>query len=148
MWSAESVRDVDAPTHVVWQLYVHPATWPVWAHSTTAASSDGALAVGSRVLVRPHRGPTQRVRITTLEPERLLTSEIRLPGARMAFRYEIEPVATRCRVRHRVEMTGPLSGVYGLVMHRSNARKLTRETARLAEVAKAAADARAYTAPS
>jgi hypothetical protein len=106
-----------------------------WAADGTA---DGPLTVGATVTVRPTRGPIQHVRIVSLDPERRLVSQAALPGAEMTFHYEIEPLATGCRIQHRVAMQGPLSAVYGLFMRRSNERKLIGETIRLDEVLRAA----------
>lgn len=138
MWSVESSLEVEATAAEVWRLYADPGTWRRWAHSTAGATADGALAVGSTVAITPTRGPAQRVRIVALEPERRLVSELGLPGARMSFHYEIEPLATGCRVRHRVAMNGVLSAAYGLFMRRKNERKLGQETDRLREAIRAA----------
>ncbi|HEU0236888.1 MAG TPA: SRPBCC family protein [Candidatus Limnocylindrales bacterium] len=132
-WSVESTAEIEAPPADVWGWYADPGSWPEWAHSTAAAAIDGPLAVGAIVTVTPTRGPVQRVRIDAVEPERRLSTTLDLPGARMAFRYEIEPSATGCRVRHTVSMIGPLAVVYGLFMRRANARKLAAEIERLAD---------------
>lgn len=131
-WLVESTAEIEATPQDVWGRYADPASWPDWAHSTAAAAIDGPLAVGATVTVTPTRGPVQRVRIEAVEPERHLSTTLDLPGARMAFQYEIEPSAAGCRVRHTVSMTGPLAVVYGLFMRRANARKLAAETERLA----------------
>jgi len=133
MWSVESSRELAVAPDRAWSLYVDPLLWSRWAHSTAwAASDDRPLRVGSVVRVKPSRGPVQRVRVVRLEAGRRLTNELRVPGALMTFDYELEPVADGCRVRHRISMAGPLSGVYALVMRRRNATKLEGETARLA----------------
>lgn len=133
MWSVESTAEIEAAPSAVWRLYANPGTWREWAHSTVDATADGPLEVGAVVRITSSRGPRQRVRIVVLDPERQLVSELALPGARMTFQYEIEPLASGCRVRHRVAMVGPLASAYGWFMRRSNERKLAEETVRLAK---------------
>ena len=135
MWSVESSLELAAAPEQAWPLYVDPALWSRWAHSTAwAATDDRPLRVGSLIRVKPTRGPVQRVRVARLEAGRRLTTELRVPGARMTFDYELEPVAAGCRVLHRISMVGPLSNLYAIVMRNRNAGKLRGETARLAEV--------------
>jgi hypothetical protein len=140
MWSVESSLELAVAPEQAWPFYADPAMWSRWAHSTAwAATDDRPLRVRSLIRVKPTRGPVQRVRVARLEAERHLTTELRLPGARMTFDYELGPVAAGCRVRHRISMAGPLSSAYGFVLRTRNARKLREETARLGKVIAAAA---------
>lgn len=132
MWSIEAERDVDAPPSAIWDRYVDPATWPTWAHNTKRAAFDGPLALGMTGRVQPDRGPAQAVVVTSFEPGRILETEVRPPGARMTFSYAIAPTPGGGRVRHRIEMHGPLAQVYGLMIKSRNARELREELERLA----------------
>lgn len=134
MWQIESSREVAAPSEAVWRRYTEPATWPEWAHNTVAASFPRGVVQGSEGVVTPATGRTQRVRIVKLRAGRLLVGEIRLPGAAMRFRYEIEPAASGVRIRHQIRMAGPLSTLYGWLIRRRNERQLAEETGRLARL--------------
>ena len=141
MWSVESSRELAAAPERVWPLYADPLLWSRWAHSTaSAATDDRPLRVGSLIRVKPSRGPVQHIRVIRLEAGRRLTNELRVPGARMTFDYQLEPVAGGCRARHRISMAGPLSGAYALFMRKRNARKLEGEMDRLAGVVATARD--------
>jgi len=133
MWSVESIAEIEAAPSAVWRFYASPGTWREWAHSTADATADGPLEVGAVVRITSSRGPRQRVKIVTFDPERQLVSELALPGALMTFQYQIEPLASGCRVRHRIVMVGPLASAYGWFMRQNNERKLAEETFRLAK---------------
>ena len=137
MWSVESSRDVAATPTSIWRYYADPTTWPRWAHNTSSARFDGPIEAGVEGRVKPQDGPEQTVRIVEAQPERLLVGQIRLPGAVMGFRYEIEPTHDGARIRHQVSMDGLLSGVYRLIVRKRNERQLPEETARLAKLVEA-----------
>jgi uncharacterized protein YndB with AHSA1/START domain len=135
MWSVEHAMTVSATPRGVWALYSDPATWHRWAHSTTWASADDSpLRVGSSIRIRPSRGAAQQARVVDITEARQLITEISVPGARMTFEYRIEPIEGGVRIRHRIAMAGPLSGLYGLFMRDRNRTKLGQEIDRLAQL--------------
>ena len=134
-WAIESTRDIATTPATIWRYYTDPATWPRWAHNTAAARFEGQIEVGSEGRVEPKRGrQTIAVRVTVLEPEERLVSEARVPGAVVRFGCRIEPTPTGVRIRHEVGMSGPMAGVYGLMVKRWNARELPEEMERLADL--------------
>lgn len=134
MWSIEAEREIAAPPSSIWARYVDATTWSSWAHNTREATFPGRLELGARGRVRPERGPAQSVVITRFEPDQLLETEVRPPGARMTFGYAILPTPDGARVRHRIAMDGPMAPVYGRMIKSRNARQLDGELDRLARL--------------
>jgi hypothetical protein len=82
----------------------------VWGHNVRWAHSDGPLAEGGTVDIRPAYPVTYHGRVLRLVPDRLLRIEVRPIGMTTINVYELEPTDGGSRIRHAIEMSGPLSG--------------------------------------
>jgi polyketide cyclase/dehydrase/lipid transport protein len=93
----------------VFALYMDPSSWSVWGHNVRWARSQGALVEGGIVDIRPKYPVTYHCRVVRLVPGRLLKIEVRPIGMTIINVYEIEPASGGSRIRHALEMSGPLS---------------------------------------
>jgi uncharacterized protein YndB with AHSA1/START domain len=109
-WTIESVRDAAVTPADVFRLYRDPATWSQWGHNATWARADGPLVEGATVDVRAGYGKVYECDIRRLVPDRVLELEARPPLIRVIQTYEVEPAPGGSRVRHALEISGPLSG--------------------------------------
>jgi hypothetical protein len=110
-WTIESVRDADVSADEVFALYADPDTWSRWGHNATWAQADGPLEEGGVVRVRAGYGTVYRCLIRRWEPGRALELVVRPVGLSIVNVYQVRPVADRCRVRHALEISGPLAAL-------------------------------------
>ena len=109
-YTIEAIREAPVEPSAIFDLYMDPSTWSVWGHNVRWARSDGPLAEGGTVDIRPAYPVTYHCRIQRLVPDRLLRIEVRPVGMTIINVYEVEPTDGGSRIRHALEFTGPLSG--------------------------------------
>ena len=119
MFSLQHERDVRTSAETVWAWYEDTASAPSWDPLIGEIRCDGPLAVGVTGRNKPRRGPWAPFIYTEVTPGRSYTEVTKLPGARMAFWHTLQPRADVTVMTHGVTCTGPLSGVYGLLVRRS-----------------------------
>lgn len=109
-YTIEATREAAVDPAAVFALYMDPSTWSVWGHNVRWARAEGPLVEGGTVEIRPAYPVTYRARILRLVPESLLRIEVRPVGLTTINVYEVEATAGGSRIRHAIEMSGPLSG--------------------------------------
>ena len=135
-WTIESVRDAAVTPADVFRLYADPATWSQWGHNATWARADGPLVQGGTVDVRAGYGRVYECEIRRLVPGRVLVLEARPPLIRVIQTYEVGPAPGGVRIRHALEISGPLSGPMRLFrVDRVYQGWLEKEVGRLIELA-------------
>lgn len=120
--AAHADRSTAEPA-AVWELWSNPGRWPEWNEQVVSADLDGELRVGAEARVRFRRGGTVRSTVTALEPERLLVDEARFPGARLGHERRLDPGHSSVEIGHRLYVTGPLSGLWSLLLGRKRMRE-------------------------
>ena len=108
-WAIESVREAPLTPESVFGLYMDPSTWHRWGHNAKWARASGPLSEGATVDVRAGYGRTYACRILRLVDGRALVLEARPPFIKVIQTYEVEPISTGVRIRHVLEISGPLS---------------------------------------
>jgi hypothetical protein len=138
-WSIESILAADVAADDVFRRYADPASWRRWAHDTAAAAirGQGPLRAGAIVEVRAAWYPvTWNVRILELLEGVRLVTLVRPPGVEIVSTYEVLPAPHGARLRHRIQVSGPLASAYGL-LRGSYRAILDRETRALADLVRA-----------
>jgi len=127
MFEATHSERCTAPARAVWELWADVSQWPRWHERVERASvsrddadedDDAGLAVGATVKLKYRRGGTSRFVIARLEPEHLLLTEQRLPGARFGYEHRLDPGRHSVEVTHRVFLDGRLAGFWAAMMGR------------------------------
>lgn len=114
MWAIESVKQASVAPSDVFRLYADPATWSEWGHNAKWARAVGPLVEGGTVEVRAGYGRTYPCRIRRLVADHALELEVRPPMMTVIQIYEVEPVPEGARIRHSLEISGPLAGIMQL----------------------------------
>ena len=132
----ESVRDAAVAPTDVFRLYVDPSTWSEWGHNAKWARADGPLVEGGTVDVKAGYGKVYPCRIRRLVAGRALELEARPPFMTVIQTYEVEQTAEGARIRHALEISGPLAGLTRLVrLNRIYQGWLDKEVGKLIEMA-------------
>jgi hypothetical protein len=109
-WTIESAHDADVSPEAVFALYADPETWSRWGHNASWAQSDERLAEGGIVRVKAGYGTVYRCVVRRFEQGRALELVVRPAGLTIINVYEVAPSARGCRVRHALEISGPIAG--------------------------------------
>ncbi|MCU0648618.1 MAG: SRPBCC family protein [Gemmatimonadaceae bacterium] len=96
----------------VFALYADASSWARWDPDIESATRDGPFAPGTRGSIKPREGPTTKIVVTKVDPNRAFTAEARLPLCTMHFEHEVVPVGTETKITHRVRFTGPLAFLF------------------------------------
>jgi uncharacterized membrane protein len=137
--------EIDAPPAVVWDVFADVERWPTWTASVTSLRAvDGPLEVGKRFEIKQPRFPKLTWTVTTLDVGSSWAWRSRSVGNTTIATHWVEPIdgGARTLVRQRIEQTGPLGGLVGLLF-----RGLTKKYLELeAEGLKGTSEARAAAA--
>jgi len=140
-WMIESVHEAAVEPDAVFALYADPATWSSWGHSATWARSVGPLAEGGIVDVRASYRTVYHCRVRRLEPGRALEPVVRPALMTIINVYEVEPAGSGARIRHALEVSGPIGSLTRLAgLDRMYQRQLDQEVADVARIASGRAD--------
>ena len=140
-WTIEHIREADVEPRAVFALYADPATWSRWGHNATWARADGPLAEGGIVDVRAGYGTVYHCRIRRFEPGHALELVVRPALMTIINIYEVEAVGSGARIRHALEVSGPIASLTRLFgLDRMYQRKLDEEVADVARIAASPAD--------
>ncbi len=141
-WSIESVQDAMVAPSDVFRLYADPSTWSEWGHNAKWARAVGPLVEGGTVDVRAGYGKVYHCLIRRFVADRALELEARPPFMTVIQIYEVEPIPDGARVRHRLEVSGPLAGITRLIrLDRVYQGWLDKEVGKLIELAARTRDA-------
>jgi uncharacterized protein YndB with AHSA1/START domain len=112
----EVTTSIQAPPERVWAILSDVERWPSWTASVRQVELDGALEVGAVAKVRQPKLPPTAWTVTEVRPGRSFTWESKAPGSRAVGEHEITPTGDgACEVRLRLEQSGPLGSLVGLI---------------------------------
>jgi len=135
-WRIETVREGAVAPKDVFRLYTDPSTWSAWGHAVKWARSDGPLVEGGVVDVKADYGRVYHCRISQLVAGQALVLEVRPPLMMVTQTYVVEPTRGGSRIRHALEISGPLAGLTRLIgLPRAYQRRLDKEVGKLIDVA-------------
>jgi uncharacterized membrane protein len=89
----EDSVEIDAPAHLVWQVFSDVERWPEWTASVTdLVARDGTgLAIGKRFAIKQPGLSTLVWKFTEIEPDPSWTWVQRSPGVRVSARHWVIP---------------------------------------------------------
>lgn len=135
-WAVETVREAPVAPADVFELYADPSTWSAWGHAARWARIDGPFVEGAIVDVRADYGRTYHCLISRLVAGRALVLEVKPPLMTVIQTYVVEPSPVGSRIRHALEISGPLAGPTRLIgLRRAYQRRLDKEVARVIDKA-------------
>jgi uncharacterized protein YndB with AHSA1/START domain len=114
-WEASHSVITSAEPPAVWALWADPDRWPDWNEQLERVEGESPLELGAELKLKLKRGGKVAYKVVELEPERLLVTEMRLPGARLRHEHRIEGG----EITNVFRLSGALSGLYVVMMGRS-----------------------------
>jgi polyketide cyclase/dehydrase/lipid transport protein len=107
--------DIAAVPARVWEVMSDVERWHEWTPSIKSVRrlGRGALAVGSRALIRQPKFPPALWKVTAIEPGRSFTWISVAPGLRVIGHHAVAPAAAGSRATLSLELQGMFGGVFG-----------------------------------
>jgi len=111
--------------------------WPEWDDEILSVDCEGQPRAGSRFTLRLKDGSRAALTVEALEPPALFVDRAKLPLARMVSRHEFLPAEDgRTRLRHVIQISGPLAWLWDRLVARKIAAGLPRQAERMAAYAR------------
>lgn len=129
MFTEDSV-EIDAPPHLVWQVFSDVERWPDWTASVTSlVGRDGPdLAVGKRFAIKQPGMQKLVWRVTEIEPGSSWTWVQRSPGVLVTARHYVSAQpGGRTLVRQQLDQRGALGALVARLMVKKTRRFLELE---------------------
>lgn len=134
----EQETTIAAPASVVWSILSDVERWPEWTASMTSLRLlDGELRVGARVEVVQPKLPKAVWTVSRLDEGGRFDWTADSPGVSTFAYHAVEPTATGARAKLGFDQTGPLAGLFGLLLGKLSRSYVAMEMAGLKERAEA-----------
>ena len=112
----EDSISVNTTPQKVFLIYKDVANWPTWDPETVSASIDGDFMVGSTGKIKPGKEPETKITWVEVTPDKSFTVECKLPLCKMQFIHEMTAQNGQTLVVNKIELTGLLSSIFGLLI--------------------------------
>jgi hypothetical protein len=137
MWKFEHTETSAAPPAKIWREWADVAGWPRQNALLESAELKGPFAKGSRIGLRPKKGPASTIEIIEATENRSFVGRGSIPLGELRIEHEVrERSGGGAEFTHRIVLTGPLRGLFVRLFARQMADNLPammRTIARLAE---------------
>jgi hypothetical protein len=111
----DSIRINTTPQRV-FEIYKNVAQWPTWDPETISASIDGEFIVGATGKIKPEKEPETKITWIEVTRDKSFTVECKLPLCKMQFIHEMSAMNSQTLVVNKIELTGLLSSIFGLLI--------------------------------
>lgn len=100
----------------VWRLWTTPATWPSWDSGLRSAQLNSPFQPGAKGQLQPDSGPASTFEVMEAVQDQRTVVRVRIPLGWMYLRRSLTPAGDQYRLRHAVEMTGPMKFLLGWIV--------------------------------
>ncbi|MFT6641952.1 MAG: hypothetical protein ACI9US_002948 [Gammaproteobacteria bacterium] len=111
----DSIKIIASPAQV-FAVYKDVANWPTWDPETVAASINGDFVVGTTGKIKPGKEPETKITWVEVTRDKSFTVECKLPLCKMQFIHEMTAENDQTLVVNKIELTGLLSSIFGLLI--------------------------------
>jgi hypothetical protein len=111
----DSIKIIASPAQV-FAVYKDVSSWPTWDPETVSASIDGDFAVGTTGKIKPGKEPETKITWVEVTRDKSFTVECKLPLCKMQFIHEMTVENDQTLVVNKIELTGLLSSIFGLLI--------------------------------
>lgn len=138
MWVYEHTIEVmNITAEQIWATYQNVSAWPSWDSELQSASLLGNFEVGSKIIIKPKKGPKAKAVITECVPFEKFTDMAILPlKTELIFSHQIKKNSKNVKLTHRVSIDGPLTFIFKRLIGRSIVKHLPSAMEKLMQVSK------------
>ncbi len=112
-WERTAAATSTAAPERVWDVLLDGRRWALWNRGVDWMVLEGPLEPGTRLTLKPKRGPQTAFRIEAVVPQRLLSLVVRFgPVAALRFRWELAAAGTGTSIAGTIGIAGPLAGPF------------------------------------
>ena len=104
---------IQAPISLIFKQYQDVALWPSWDKDIKYATLDGDFTVGSKGILKPHKGPKSRFTLSEVTTNQSFTTRTKLPLCCITFEHSLKETDSGTHVTHYVIFSGLLSPIFG-----------------------------------
>jgi len=133
-WRHEYQSESFVKVQQLWPVLANVARWAEIDRNIDYIDVDGEPDVGTHFVLKPKGGPKLRFRIGDFRPPDLYSDICLLPLAEMKTVHSLH-AESPTRIVVNIEITGPLSWFWGLVVGRKHASGLPAQTKLFVEAA-------------
>lgn len=117
MWTVQVSGEARADRATVWAWYEAADLAPSWDPLVRRIETDGPIRVGAKGRNHPSSGPSAPFVYTEVTPLTSYTEVSSAPGASFAFTHVLTDLGPGLlSITHGAEVSGPLAGLYRLLM--------------------------------
>jgi len=122
---------MDAPAELIWELNTDVERWPARTPTvqSVARLDDGPFRVGSRARIKQPGQRSATWTVTRMLPGHEFSWQSKRRGLVLTGTHRVEPAGPETRNTLEIEVTGPLSRVFGLLFGVAIRRALRLENA-------------------
>ena len=131
---------IQAPTSLIFKQYQNVAHWSVWDKDIKYATLDGDFTVGSKGIIKPHKGPKSRFILSKVTANQSFTTKTKLPLCCITFKHSLKETASGTRVTHHVMFSGLLSPIFGKLVGKDIQKGLPKALTGLKSVCESRAE--------
>jgi hypothetical protein len=130
MWTHRYEEVTDLSPDCLWPVLADVARWPEIDAGIDWLRIDTPPAPGVAFVLKPKGGPRLSFTIGDFAPPERYSDICRMPLAQMTTRHSLVPHQGGTLIRVEIIITGPLAGLWGLIVGRKHAAGLSAQTAR------------------
>lgn len=138
MWQHCFETRTDLAPAAIWPILADVSRWGELDSGIDRISIEEAPGPGVRFMLKPNGGPSLHFEIGDFEPPSTYSDICRMPLAKMMTRHELLDDSGQTIVRVTIQITGPLSALWGLIVGRKHAAGLPAQTDRILAAARSA----------
>ena len=116
MWKISERIEIKSKPNIIWKYWTDVENWKQWDPDIEYSKLEGGFNEGSKGKLKPKSGPKAIFEITEVITNKQFKNKSLLPLTKLEFNHEIEESTDGVIVRHSIQMTGLLSGIFSKLM--------------------------------
>lgn len=124
MWEVNEEIKIKAKPSVIWRYWTDVENWNKWDADIAYSKLQGKFDVGTKGELKPKKGPKAKFEITNVTLNKQFKNISNLPLTKLEFNHVIEDSSDGVIVRHSIQMTGLLTGLFSRIVGRELAKGL------------------------
>ena len=113
---ADESVNISAPPNIIWDIWRAVSQWPQWDQEVSWSRLDGSFELWRAWRTPAAKRAKAKFVITSLVAGKSFTDETKLPLASLRFVHNLECIAGQTRVRHHIEIEGPLAWLFARLL--------------------------------